>query len=146
MARIRLALPGEYIFSTRIPVRIGDINYGGHLGNDAILSIMHEARLQFLNQFGFTELDVGGASLIMADSAIVYKSEGFHGQVISIEMNAVDFSNSGFDLFYRLTNSETGKEIAVAKTGMVCFNYDSRKVVPVPPAFREKFSAALNGE
>ena len=50
MARVKLQLPANFLFSTEIPIRISDINYGGHLGNDAVLSIVHEARIQFLQQ------------------------------------------------------------------------------------------------
>ena len=48
MARIKIELPDNFPFTTSIPVRITDINYGGHVGNDTVLSIIHEARMQFL--------------------------------------------------------------------------------------------------
>ena len=140
MARIKLDLPERFVFSTEITVRIDDINYGGHLGNDSILSIIHEARMRFLKNFGFSELNVGDASLIMGDVAIVFKSEGFHGDIILVEMAAVDFSNSGFDIFYKLTNRQTGKDVAHAKTGMVCFDYKNRKVMAVPQVFKDAVS------
>ncbi len=34
------------IFKTNFAVRIGDINYGGHMGNDKFLLIFHDARLK----------------------------------------------------------------------------------------------------
>jgi acyl-CoA thioester hydrolase len=68
MSRVKLKIPTEKpLFTAIINVRIGDINYGGHAGNDAILSIMHEARMQMLNSHGFSEMNAGGTSLIMAD-------------------------------------------------------------------------------
>lgn len=140
MSRIKLDLPEKFIFSTELTVRIDDINYGGHLGNDSVLALIHEARLRFLKNFGYSELELGGASLIMGDAAIVFKSEGFHGDEIRIEVTATDFSNFGFDIFYRLTNKQTEKEIAHAKTGMVCFDYKNRKIMKVP----EEFKNAIN--
>lgn len=140
MARIKIDLPEKFIFSTEIAVRIDDINYGGHLGNDSILSLIHEARLRFLKNFGYSELEIGGASLIMGDVAIVFKSEGFHEDIITIEVTANDFSNFGFDLFYKLTNKKTRKDIAYAKTGMVCFDYKNRKVMKVPEEFKKAVS------
>ena len=140
MPRIKINLPESFLFATQIPVRITDLNYGGHVGNDAILGIIHEARLQFLKSFGYaSELDVAGTSLIMADSAIVYKGEGFYGDIIKAEVAASDISKYGFDLVYRLSNLQTGKEIAHAKTGMVCFNYQTRKVAPMPDALKKQF-------
>ena len=40
MNRVSLHLPENFSFSTEIPIRITDVNYGGHVGNDSILSIL----------------------------------------------------------------------------------------------------------
>jgi len=75
MARIKIELPGKFIFKTEITIRVSDLNYGGHLGNDSVLSICHEARLRFLKHLGYSELDVEGSGIIMSDAAIQYKGE-----------------------------------------------------------------------
>ena len=136
MARIKLDMPENYIFSTELPVRISDINYGGHLGNDAVLSMVHESRVRFLNSYNYTELDVEGFGIIMTDTAIVYKAEGFHGDHIQIDVAISDFNKYGCDIYYLLSNKKTAVEIAHAKTGIVFFDYDARKVVTVPEAFK----------
>jgi acyl-CoA thioesterase FadM len=48
MPRIKLKPLSEYSFHTDIVVRTTDLNYGGHLGNDKLLSLIHEARVAFL--------------------------------------------------------------------------------------------------
>jgi acyl-CoA thioester hydrolase len=131
MPRIKVAIPGHVSFETAIPVRITDLNYGAHLGNDALLSILHEARLQLLQHFGYTELDLGGASLIMADVAIEYKGEGFYGDVLTLKLAFDDVHKYGFDITYHVLN-QNGKEVARAKTGMLCFNYQERKLMALP--------------
>lgn len=142
MARIRIELPEKAIFQTSIPVRITDLNYGGHVGNDTILSIIHEARVQFLQHEGYSELDVEGASLIMSDAGVEYKSELFYGDKILVSISIAEFSRVGFDLYYKLEkNNESGSTlVAAAKTGMLFFNYKERKVMSMPEAFRQKFS------
>jgi acyl-CoA thioesterase FadM len=72
MERIKLNLPENFNFSTIIPIRISDVNYGGHVGNDSFLSLLHEARLRFLHQFGYSEMSVEGVGLIMSDVGIEY--------------------------------------------------------------------------
>jgi acyl-CoA thioesterase FadM len=139
MARIRIKVPKKFIFKTEIPIRINDINYGGHLGNDAVLSIAHEARLRFLKQHHFTELNAGGAGIIMADAAVQYKAEGFYGDIILVEIAVTDVTGVGCDFVYRCTNKNTGTVIAIVKTGIVFFDYDKKKVVSVP----ERFISAL---
>lgn len=141
MARIKLALPETYSFSTLIPIRITDLNYGGHVGNDTILSLLHEARIQFLKHHGYSELDLAGVSLIMGDVAIEFKSELFYGDGLKVYVTAFDFTRVGFDLAYKLL-SASEKPVALAKTGMVCFDYSKKKVVSVP----EEVTAKLNSK
>ncbi|MBS4033044.1 MAG: thioesterase family protein [Ignavibacterium sp.] len=138
MQRIKIKLPEKLIFRTEIPIRITDINYGGHLGNDSLLSIIQEARVRFLNQLGYSESNVEGVGIIMIDSAIQYKSEGFYGDVMLIEIAVNDFAGIGCDFVYRVTNKNSNKKIAVAKTGIVFFNYEKRKTAPVPAEFKKK--------
>ncbi|MCH8905052.1 MAG: thioesterase family protein [Bacteroidetes bacterium] len=140
MARIKLKLPEHFSYSTEIIIRIDDINYGGHLGNDSVLSIMHEARIRYLKEYEVSELKFGKAGLIMADTVIVYKSEGFHQDVIKVEVTATDFSKFGFDIYYKLVNKSTDKDLAHAKTGMVCYDYEKKKIVLLDETMKEKMS------
>ncbi|MGB8931445.1 MAG: thioesterase family protein [Anaeromyxobacteraceae bacterium] len=142
MARVEIQLPDTFPYSTEIPVRITDLNYGGHVGNDAILSIVHEARVRFLGSHGWTELDVAGAGIIMADAAIVYRAEGFHGMVLKVEVAVAELRSRACDLLHRITDVATGAEIARVKTGIVFFDYATKRVVSMPGAFREAFTPA----
>lgn len=137
--RIKFELPDKFHFSTEIPLRIGDINYNDHLGNDAVLSLVHEARMRFFRKHGWSELDIDGVGIIMADAAIMFKSEAFYGDELIIDVAVSEMSDIGCEILYRLTNKQTGKEIARIKTGIVFFNYTSRKPVRMPEAFRKAF-------
>ena len=139
MARIELNLPDDFSFSTDVRVRISDINYGNHLGNDALLSLVHEARLQFLQSRGFSELDIDGCGLILTDAVILYKSQGFHGDLLSILAAVGDFNKYGCDFFFKVIQKNSGKEVARAKTGIVFFDYNRQKMAPVPAAFLDAF-------
>jgi acyl-CoA thioesterase FadM len=130
MARIRIELPPEFTFFTKIPIRITDLNYGGHVGNDVVLSLIHEARVQYLKSFGYSELNLEGVSLIMSDVGIEFKAELFYCDIVTAFVQATNFSRAGFDIYYKLMRDEI--IVAVAKTGMICYNYDSRKVVSIP--------------
>src|SRR5688572_11697026 len=143
MARIKVELPEKFTFSATIPIRITDLNYGGHVGNDTILSLIHEGRVQFLKQSGLEELKFAGAGLIMGDVAIEFKNELFHGDLIRIWVAAAEFTKISFDLFYKLEkiDGEKTEPVAFAKTGMICFDYSKKKVVPVPDGVKEKLSA-----
>ena len=143
MARIKLEIPGQIIASFNIPIRIADINYGNHVGNDAFVSIIHEARMQWLNQYGYTELKIEGIGLIMSNLAIEFKNESFYGDTVEVKIGAGEISRVGFELYYQLfaiRNNETIL-LANAKTGMVCYDYDAKKVAAIP----EKLKTILAG-
>jgi acyl-CoA thioester hydrolase len=139
MARIKLDIPKKLPFTTEIIVRISDLNYGNHLSNDVYLSYMHEARMQFFASYGYTEMDLAGASVIMGDTAIVYKQECFYGDVLIIEVGASEFGTRSFDLYYRFSKKANGSLVCEAKTGMVCYDYTAHKTIEVPVAFKKLF-------
>lgn len=140
MPRIKVDVAKNPIFQTIIPVRITDLNYGNHLGNDSLLSIIHEARVQFLYSLGYSEQNFAGVGLIMADVAIEYKSQGYYADQLKVSIGVKDISRVGFDITYSITKSENGREIIVAKakTGMVTFDYSLNKVIELPATFLEK--------
>jgi YbgC/YbaW family acyl-CoA thioester hydrolase len=140
MARIKLQLPEHFRFSCKIPVRITYINYGGHVGNDTVLSIIHEARMQFLKNIGYTEMKFEDAGMIMADVAIEFKKELFYGDVVIASVAAGEISKIGFELIYKLEKeTETVKSlVATARTGMICYDYDKKKIVAIPVVAKEK--------
>jgi YbgC/YbaW family acyl-CoA thioester hydrolase len=139
MPRIHIDLPKQFSFSCELPVRVSDLNYGGHVGNDSILTLMQEARVLYYRHLGFnSEISLQGTiGQIIADAAVVYKAESFLGDVLVIEIAATDFNKYGYDLVYRLTNKTSGKEVARAKTGIVCFDYEKRKMAGVPERLRK---------
>ena len=137
MARIKIDIQGKFLGSVSIPVRITDINYGNHLGNDALVSLIHEARVSWLSTLGYTELNIEGASLIQGDLAVEYLNESFYGDVLTVSLYASDISRVSFDLLYLVETSRDQKTIPIAKakTGLICFNYEQRKVMAVPAGF-----------
>lgn len=139
MARIKLDLPADFPFTTELRVRITDVNYGGHLGNDALLGLLHEARVRFLAHYGLSELNIHGLGIIMADSVIVYKSEAFPGEVLTIAVGVTDFNRYGCDFVYQVTEKTSQREVARAKTGIVFFDYQKRAVHRVPQPFLDLF-------
>ena len=100
--------------------------------------------MQALASVGFTELDCGGPGLIMADVAIAYKAEAFYGDVINIRSFVEDISTRSFSMLYLLRTIRDGRLVDVAhvKTGMVSFDYKSRRIVAIPP----RLAKFLRGE
>ncbi len=146
MDRVKVDIPKAFQFSTKIPIRITDVNYGGHVGNDSFLALIQEARLQFFKHHGYSELNLEGCSTIMVDAAIEFKAELFYGDEVEISVAVNNISKLGFDLFYLLEKTvDTNKIICgKAKTGILCFDYAAKKLVPVPEKAVEKFTQFTN--
>ena len=136
MGRTQIQLPKKFTFRTDLQIRISDINYGNHVGNDDVLRLIHEARVRFLQQYDFTELDICGVGLMIADAVIIYKSQGYYGDRLQIEVTTAEPRRYGCDLYYRLTNIDSGKEVARAKTGIVFFDYTGNKLAEMPEEFK----------
>ena len=139
MPRATITLPDHYNFITRITVRITDINYGSHLGNDTILAYVQEARLRFLSHHGFSEKDVDGAGIIMADAVIIYKSQAYYGNSLMIQVAVSDLSKRACDFIYKITRESDDKEIARVKTRIAFFDYQKNMTIPIPDKFRALF-------
>ncbi len=142
MARVKVDIPEKFAFTATLKIRISDINYGGHLGNDSIVSLIHEARFQFYKTLGFKdELSIDGVGTIQADLVVNYKSEAFHGDEILVKIAVTEISRVSFDLTYQLLRVEDMKEVTRAKTTIVTYNYSEKTKVPIPPTLLERLEA-----
>jgi acyl-CoA thioester hydrolase len=138
MPRIQIDLPRTFAFSTEITLYLSHMNYAGHLDNALLLAVVSEARRAFFQSLGYTELDVEGLGIVIADAALQYKSEAFHGEVMVARMTASDFGSKGCDLLWCMREKSSQREVARGKTGIVFFDYGARKVAPYPRTFARR--------
>jgi acyl-CoA thioester hydrolase len=142
MARVEIRLPDKFTFSTEVPIRVGDINRGQHVGHVAILSIIEEARARFWMSCDYSkeERDETGIGFIIADLAVVYLKQSGYGPPLRVELAVTDFSRKGYDIVYKVSDSAAEVEIARAKTGVVVFDYGRQEPIPVSAELKDKLS------
>lgn len=106
---------------------------------------MQEARVQLYRSLGYVnELNFEGpVGQVIADVAVQYKSESFLGDELVIKVGVSDFNKYGFDMYYLMINQGSGKEVARGKTGIVCLNYDTRKIAVVPQRLKQQLQSDL---
>ena len=141
MTRIKVNEPENYLFSTELSVRISEINYGGHLGHDAILPLTHEARVRFLNELKYSEMNFGGPGIIISGVIIEYLNETFYGDTVIIKIALSAFHKNGLDFIYQLENKDKNIPIARVLTSIVFFDYNNRKVVRTPEEVIKKLES-----
>ena len=130
-------MQSESKFSTVIDVRISDINYGAHLGNDRYLSIFQDARLHYLKQFGYSELDIGeNTSLIMSQAHIDFKAEAFWADRLMVYVRIYKMKSIKFMMEYLMVKiDDQTKVIATGYTEMIGFDYQNRNIRKLPMKF-----------
>jgi len=139
MARVEIEMIENFVFETDLTVRITDLNYGNHVGSDSFVSLIHEARMRFLKNFGFSEADIDGNTLFVSDLVVLHKSQAFYGDILTFEIGAGDFNAHGCDIFYRVSHTKEDRLVLLAKTGIVFFDLVENKVARLPRAFSSLF-------
>ena len=127
--------PSEFRFHIPYTVRVADINYGGHVSNAAVLSFFQDARIAYLKQFGYSELDIGGCGIILPEAHVRYLAEMFHGDELRIGVKISELRNSAFVMAYEIERD--GMATARGTTNLVAFDYQARKPCRLPEPFRE---------
>ena len=124
------------IFQTTLDVRINDINYGNHLGHDSFISLLHEARIQFLKKMGYiNELNIEGLGMLITNIYVNYTNESFYSDKITINIEIGETTKTTIQLIYQASLEEANKKIANALTTMTFYNYQTSKVAKIPQKF-----------
>lgn len=141
MARISYESPAHFGFATELQVYINHVNYGGHLDNALLLTLVSEARVRFFQALGHTEGNVGGLPIVVGDVLAQYQSEAFYGESLRIEMTPVDLSRCAFDLAWRITERSSGRAVARGKNGIVFMDPATHRAAGIPEAVRAQLLA-----
>lgn len=143
MSRVTLKFPDPAQYQEETEMLPSEMNHGQHLGFERAVELIAGIRLRFFRHFGLSDLDVGGAGIIIVDLAVRYKTEIFAGERLRVEAAAGNPAKKSCDIFYRIVKAGDGLPALVAKTGIVFFDYRARKTVTMPELFRRQLFGAL---
>ncbi len=135
MQRLKISAPEKLIFAMKHTVGISEVNYARHMDSVAMITLIHEARLQFLASLGFTESNIYGLGMVVTDLAIDFRSESFANDLLVIEVGTSKFNKYGFDIGFKVTNNALETVVCIAKTGVVFFDFDKHKLAELPKVF-----------
>lgn len=136
---------GKQPFTTTFHVRVGDLNAGKHLGHVEFISLIHEARVRFINQLDptFDELNFYGVGLLLKTLSADIQAQSYHGDELRVTVEVVAFSKVSFTLRYQAFNQTRGRLAGEFETQMVCVDYQSEKLKRVPADFKARFESSL---
>jgi acyl-CoA thioester hydrolase len=132
VARVNITYPGYSVFKDQIVIRVTDLGLAGHLSFDGLVSILNDVSARFFASHGIKRGRTGPVGVLHTDLVVNYLSEAFYGDAVLIEVAIDDVKKKGFDLFFRVTSRSGGKEIALAKIGVLFYNYAEKKAVFIP--------------
>lgn len=135
MPRIKLSEQQHYEYQFTIQVQPQDVNAAGRVGYDSLVPMAGLARSGMLRALGFNEGDLGDGKtgIIMSDLEVNHRAEAFVSDELVFDNHIGEITRTGFRLYQRVRREAT--VIALIEQGFATFNYEKRKIVPVPEAF-----------
>jgi len=139
MPRAKLTEQPTYEFCYPITIQPRDINYGGHLGVDSLVSIIGTARAYIFKSICLSEGNLGDnrVGIIMTDFMVNLKAEGFMFDNLEVYTHVGELTKNGFRFFHKITRGPS--LVALAEAGFLAYDYTAKRVTSVPV----KFSNAL---
>ncbi len=139
MAKVQLQYPGNTLISHEVTVRFGDLSLAAHLGFDHQVNLIHDALANFMDYLGLDMTDgEQKVKVIAVDFAIQYLSEAFRNDRLRIDMAAEEIRTKGFALYFKVFNQTRERQVAIAKLGLVFFDYSTHTPVEIPKETLEK--------
>ncbi|MFT3741561.1 MAG: thioesterase family protein [Gammaproteobacteria bacterium] len=127
----------NFPFTTIIPVRITDINYGNHLSHMSTVEFFHQARALFLKEYGFDELNVENLGVILLNANYSYKKEVYFNARLEILVGIKEFSKIRFKFVYKSIDYDTKEEVSFGEEELAFYDYKNKKIEKVPRIFVE---------
>ncbi len=124
-------------------ISIGDINYGGHMGSDKALQVFHDARINFLEQLGYSEFNIGNdIGVIILESNVKYKQEVFLHDLLETEVWVSKTEGLKWTISYDTKRKKDDKIVFTGSTVMFCYDYHRKKIARIPEEFLTKVSVS----
>ncbi|TXI99930.1 MAG: acyl-CoA thioesterase [Neisseriales bacterium] len=125
-------MKGISMYQQNYQLSIRDINYANHMDHLALLNYLHETRVRFLREHGYSELDVDGkgSGLVVADLQCSYRRECFYGDIIRVELTLKVFSPTRLIMLYSIYKD--GDTLVANAEIRVAFLSAARKIIAIP--------------
>ena len=146
MERVKLDFPAEAVIHRHsLTVRVTDMNYGRHLGHDAVVSLLHEARIQALAALDLPEWDMHGHPSVVADLAITYQSEARWPDALIIATAVPEPQGTALTVYQRIYQADSQQVVATARVNQLLIDLATGRPVEVPEQVKQALAHARSG-
>ncbi|RTK98251.1 MAG: acyl-CoA thioesterase [Proteobacteria bacterium] len=119
------------VYTQKFQLSIRDINYANHMDHLALLNYLHETRVRFLREHGYSELDVdgNGSGLVVVNLQCSYRKECFYGDLLTVNMTLQVLSPTKLQFKYQIYNNDV---LSAESEILVVFLNKNKKIIPIP--------------
>jgi acyl-CoA thioester hydrolase len=129
--------------TTPIQIRFKDVDKQGHVNNANHHTYVETARINYFADVLGRKIDWDENGLLLARVEMDYKEPVFLEEDIRVYSRVIRLGNKSFEMESIIAkHSDDSRRIcAVAKSVVVCYNYNIKQTIEVPSHWREKFKA-----
>ena len=121
------------------------MNYGRHLGHDALVSLLHEARIQAFAALDLPEWDMHGYPSVVADLAVQYQSEARWPDGLTIATAVPEPQGKALTIYQRIYQADSQQVVATARINQLLIDRATGRPVEVPEQVKQALSHARYG-
>lgn len=123
----------------KIEVRFADLDVMGHVNNAIFLNYFEQGRMSFFSQRIGDSWDWNKYGIIVARNEIDYLTPVLLHDEVYVTAEYGTFGNKSFQMSMLVYKLEKGQKVDCARglVTVVCFDYQQKKTIPVPEAWRK---------
>ena len=129
--------------ATPIQIRFADLDGLNHVNNAVYLTYVELARISYLRESVWAEVDLSNLSFILAGASLDFILPVFLEDDIKVYTRCSKIGNKSFELehLFVRTKADNLQEVAKAKSVLVAYDYKAEKSIVIPDEWREKIEA-----
>jgi acyl-CoA thioester hydrolase len=128
-------------FETSFKVIFRDLDAMGHVNNAVYFTYMETARTEFFAE-RFRVKDPKMLPVIVAEASCTYLAPLYMRDLLKVHLGVSRIGRRSFDFAYFMT-CDDGRTVARGKTGMVTYDYEQARAIPIPDSLRSLLQSAV---
>ncbi|MBF0209984.1 MAG: acyl-CoA thioesterase [Desulfamplus sp.] len=133
-----------YLTVMEMTIPWGDMNAGNHVSNTAYFRYFENARVHFLEQLDFAQIDeVQGGGIVLASISCKFRIPLIYPDTISIGTQILSIEHDRFTMDHIIVSHKHQKIAAEGEALVVTYDYAKNCKSPVPQALISKINSLI---
>ena len=124
----------------QVPLRWGDMDANGHVNNTVYFRFFEEARIQWLQELGFSADGSGQGPTIITTGA-TFRKELLYPATLEVQTFTGVAGRSSLETFHAIVDSESDTVYCEGYAKIVWFDHDAESSIALPDSLRSLAAA-----